>query len=194
MCTPREDERTALSRRGVLRGGALAALALVPVLGGAQQAAAGTAGADRARPWGTAAGAPGTWSAPLAAAYPVSAGYGVAGDWLAGHHTGIDFAVPSGTRVSGIGPGTVDLAREYGDYGNAVVVRMDDGHFVLFAHLSRTAVKPGERVGAGDRLGDSGATGRVTGPHLHFEVRTTRHYRTDIDPVAYLAARGVRLD
>ncbi|MEE1928192.1 M23 family metallopeptidase [Streptomyces sp. TRM 70351] len=165
------------TRRGVLRGTALAALGLAPALGAATAA--------------SAAGPP--WARPLAGGHRVSAAYGVPGDWEAGHHTGIDFAVASGTPVYSVGRGTVDIAGTQGDYGEAVVVRMDDGHFVLYAHLSRVLVAAGERVHGGERIGKTGATGRVTGPHLHFEVRASRDYGTDVDPVAYLARRGVVL-
>ncbi|GAB3675274.1 M23 family metallopeptidase [Streptomyces sparsus] len=193
MCTQDEGGRGALTRRAMLaRGGALVALGLVPVLGAAAPAAAGTA-AEEAQAPGRRVGPPGAFAKPLAASYPVSAAYGIPGDWLAGRHTGIDFAVPSGVPVTSVGPGTVEVARTYGDYGKAVMVAMDDGHFVLFAHLSELAVKEGAKVRGGTRLGDTGATGRVTGPHLHLEVRSTRDYGSDVDPVEYLAERGVRL-
>lgn len=136
---------------------------------------------------------PGRWGRPLRARFWVSARYGIKGKWLAGHHTGIDLAVRTGTRVSAVGPGRVVLARYSGAYGNAVTVRMVDGRYTLFAHLSRISARVGQRVRAGTLLGRSGATGRATGPHLHFEVRAKRGYGTDINPVRYLARRGVRL-
>lgn len=197
MCTHHE-ERT-LSRRGVLlRGGALAALGLIPAVSCARPATAGTDEARtepltaRARHGARAANS-GRWAKPLSANHPVSAEYGIKGDWLAGRHTGIDFAVDTGTPVYAVGPGAVDIAGNYGDYGKAVLMRMDDGHFVLFAHLSKVSVKRGARVSGGSRLGSSGASGRASGPHLHFEVRTTREYGTDINPTKYLAERGIQL-
>jgi murein DD-endopeptidase MepM/ murein hydrolase activator NlpD len=54
-------------------------------------------------------------------------------------------------------------------------------------------VKSGQSVGGGQRIGRSGSTGNSTGPHLHFEVRTGPGFGTDIDPVAYLRAGGVRI-
>ncbi|WP_246201552.1 M23 family metallopeptidase [Streptomyces alboniger] len=137
--------------------------------------------------------APGRFALPLRRRFRVSARYGIRGDWLAGHHTGIDLAVPRGTPVYAVGAGVVVLARWSGAYGNAVTVRMRDGRYAVYAHLSRIHVQQGTRVRAGGRIGSSGATGRATGPHLHLEIRAHRGYGTDIDPVRYLARRGARL-
>ena len=151
-------------------------------------------------PGGTAAhrgdnrpgGVPSRWAPPVTRS-PVSAAYGVAGAWAAGRHTGIDFAVPVGTPVHAIGEGTVLHAGWAGDYGNLVEVRMPDGHYALYAHLSRVFVTPGSVVAAGTVLGSSGNTGRSSGPHLHFEIRSGPDYGSDVDPRAYLADRGVHL-
>lgn len=138
------------------------------------------------------AGPPGSWTRPVAPA-PVSAPYGIRGDWAAGHHTGIDLAVPVGTPVRSVGSGEVVFAGRSGAYGKAVTIRMDDGKYTLFAHLSTLSVREGDRVEAGTLIGESGNTGRSTGPHLHFEVRTEREYGSDVNPVAYLEKRGVRI-
>ncbi|MEU4998549.1 M23 family metallopeptidase [Streptomyces sp. NPDC021622] len=138
-------------------------------------------------------GPPGRFALPLRRRFRVSARYGVRGNWIAGHHTGVDLAVPRGTPVHAVGAGTVVLARWSGAYGKAVTVRLRDGHYAVYAHLSRIAVRQGARIGTGDRLGSSGATGRATGPHLHLEIRTRRGYGSDINPVRYLARRGARL-
>ncbi|MFD0554335.1 M23 family metallopeptidase [Streptomyces rectiviolaceus] len=138
-------------------------------------------------------GPPGRFALPLRRRFRVTARYGVRGNWLAGHHTGIDLAVPSGTPVHAVGGGTVVLARWSGAYGKAVTVRLRDGHYAVYAHLSRISVRQGARIGVGDRLGRSGATGRATGPHLHLEIRARRGYGSDINPVRYLARRGARL-
>jgi murein DD-endopeptidase MepM/ murein hydrolase activator NlpD len=135
---------------------------------------------------------PDSWSSPVRTA-DVSAPYGIPGEWIAGHHTGIDFAVPVGTPVRAVGSGTVHRVGSGGDYGEMVIVQMDDGRYALFAHLSETFVSKGERVTTGDLLGYSGDTGRSSGPHLHFEVRETPEYGSDIDPVSYLADKGVSL-
>ncbi|MTE19163.1 peptidoglycan DD-metalloendopeptidase family protein [Streptomyces sp. TRM43335] len=192
-------------RRGlVLRGAALAALGSVPFLAGRQgEGSAGLRAGHDATPaafpaGGTSGRAPtraatGLWSRPVVGEHRVTAPYGIPGNWQAGHHTGIDFAMPVGTPVYSVGPGSVVFAGEAGSYGRAVTIHMDDGHYTLFAHLSVISVREGQRVQGGSRVGSSGATGRVTGPHLHFEVRSKRGYGSDVDPVAYLARRGVRL-
>ncbi|MEU1118802.1 MULTISPECIES: M23 family metallopeptidase [unclassified Streptomyces] len=136
---------------------------------------------------------PQKYAMPLRRTFRVSAAYGVRGDWLAGHHTGIDLAVPQGTPVYAVGAGVVLVAGWSGAYGNAVTVRMPDDHYSLVAHLSRVSVRVGAEVRAGTLLGKSGATGRATGPHLHLEIRARRGYGSDIDPVKYLAGRGVQL-
>ncbi|WP_282794789.1 M23 family metallopeptidase [Streptomyces sp. CC224B] len=138
-------------------------------------------------------GPPGKLTRPLRRRFRVTARYGVPGAWLAGHHTGIDLAVPRGTPVYAVGAGVVVLARWSGPYGKAVTVRMPDGYYAVYAHLSRISVSQGTRVRAGTRLGSSGSTGRATGPHLHLEIRRRRRYGSDVNPVRYLARRGVRL-
>ncbi|MFI6942381.1 peptidoglycan DD-metalloendopeptidase family protein [Streptomyces sp. NPDC050418] len=130
------------------------------------------------------------WTMPVAKGR-VTARYKKPGSWAAGFHTGVDFGCPTGTPVSSVGPGTVVVAGDQGAYGNCVIVQMSDGRFTLYAHLSRVDVKTGQGVAAGQRLGLSGATGNVTGPHLHFEARTANHYNGHTDPMAYLASHGV---
>jgi murein DD-endopeptidase MepM/ murein hydrolase activator NlpD len=113
--------------------------------------------------------------------------------WSSGYHTGADFVAATGTPVHAVGPATVVQAGWGGSYGNNVILRMPDGMYVLYGHLSSIAVSAGQTVSAGQRLGLSGATGNVTGPHLHFEVRTTQSYGSDVDPLAYLRKHGVTL-
>ncbi|MBQ0986920.1 M23 family metallopeptidase [Streptomyces sp. F63] len=159
--------------------------------GGTERGAAGTgeSGAPDGPAPGT--GAAHGWTLPVADA-AVSAAYGIPGGWLAGRHTGLDFAVPVGTPVRAPGPGEVVTAGWGGDYGNLVTLRTKDGQYLLFAHLSRVDAAPGQRVGPGELLGHSGNTGRSSGPHLHFEVRQSTEYGSDIDPRSYLASKGVR--
>ncbi|CAM5350326.1 Peptidoglycan DD-metalloendopeptidase family protein OS=Streptomyces tendae OX=1932 GN=GUR47_03660 PE=3 SV=1 [Streptomyces tendae] len=113
--------------------------------------------------------------------------------WSKGYHTGVDFPVPTGTSVKSVAAGHVVSAGWGGSYGYQVVVRHGDGRFSQYAHLSAISVRSGQSVGAGQRLGRSGSTGNVTGPHLHFEVRTGPGFGSDVDPLAYLRARGVRI-
>jgi murein DD-endopeptidase MepM/ murein hydrolase activator NlpD len=154
----------------------------------AEEAPAEEAPAEEAPAEEAAAG----YTAPVAGA--VTTGYGVAGAmWSSGYHTGIDFPVATGTPVVAITSGEVVSAGNGGAYGNEVVIRHDDGHYSQYAHLSSLAVSAGERVTTGQQIGLSGATGNVTGPHLHFEVRTGPSYGSDVDPLAYLRSHGVAL-
>lgn len=113
--------------------------------------------------------------------------------WSKGYHTGVDFPVPTGTSVKSVAEGRVVSAGWGGSYGYEVVVRHSDGRYSQYAHLSAISVKDGQSVGAGQRIGRSGSTGNSTGPHLHFEVRTGPGFGSDVDPVAYLRAGGVRI-
>lgn len=86
-------------------------------------------------------------------------------------HLGVDYAAPKGTPVRNVGIGVVESAGVMGGYGNAVVVKHNNGHSTLYAHLSKTLVKRGQSVSQGQAIGLVGATGWATGPHLHFEFR-----------------------
>jgi murein DD-endopeptidase MepM/ murein hydrolase activator NlpD len=120
--------------------------------------------------------------------------YRVAGaSWSKGYHTGVDFPVPTGTSVKAVAAGEVVSAGWGGSFGYQVVIRHADGRYTQYAHLSAISVKDGQSVVGGQRIGRSGSTGNSTGPHLHFEVRTGPGFGTDIDPVAYLRAGGVRI-
>ncbi|GHB61249.1 peptidase [Streptomyces cirratus] len=127
---------------------------------------------------------------------PVSGGtstpYKQAGSmWSSGYHTGVDFIASTGTSVKAVGAGTVVTAGWGGAYGNEVVIRHADGKYSQYGHLSQLSVSVGQSVTAGQQIGLSGATGNVTGPHLHFEIRTGPSYGSDIDPLAYLRSKGV---
>ncbi|MFD8656115.1 M23 family metallopeptidase, partial [Streptomyces mirabilis] len=122
----------------------------------------------------------------------IGTGYKVAGSmWSSGYHTGVDFVVPTGTTVKAVAAGTVVSAGWGGAYGNQVVIQHADGRYSQYAHLSALSVSAGQTVTESQQIGLSGATGNVTGPHLHFEIRTTPNYGSDVDPVAYLRAHGV---
>ncbi|MFF0142421.1 peptidoglycan DD-metalloendopeptidase family protein [Streptomyces sp. NPDC005227] len=122
----------------------------------------------------------------------IGTNYKVAGSmWSSGYHTGTDFVVPTGTTIKSIAAGTVVSAGWGGAYGNQVVIQHADGRYSQYAHMSSLSVSAGQAVTEGQQIGLSGATGNVTGPHLHFEIRTTPDYGSDIDPVAYLRSHGV---
>jgi murein DD-endopeptidase MepM/ murein hydrolase activator NlpD len=105
---------------------------------------------------------------------------------LASIHKGMDFRARMGTPVRAGNSGVVVLARPLYYEGNCVVIDHGMGLFTLSMHLSRIDVREGQRVAKGARLGLSGATGRVTGPHLHWAVRWQDAY---LDP-----AKLLRLD
>ncbi|MBK3629624.1 M23 family metallopeptidase [Streptomyces sp. MBT49] len=144
---------------------------------------------DRSRPAGQRSPA---WTAPIHH-YWLSAGYAAKGSRWAHRHTGQDFAVDAGSPVYAVGSGTVQATTCGDGFGNQVVVRHRDGYFTQYAHLSRIDVRKGERVTAGRRIGLSGATGNVTGPHLHFEVRITPYVGSAVPPLPWLRRKDVRV-
>ncbi|GLW51695.1 peptidase [Streptomyces sp. NBRC 14336] len=134
-----------------------------------------------------------TFVSPIAGSY-VSTSYQAGGAvWSSGSHTGIDFHASSGTSVRSVGVGTVVEAGWGGAYGNQVVIKMHDGTYTQYGHLSSVSVSVGQSVTPGQQIGLSGATGNVTGAHLHFEARTGEDYGSDIDPVSYLRSHGVNI-
>ncbi|MFE7777692.1 M23 family metallopeptidase [Streptomyces sp. NPDC057445] len=135
----------------------------------------------------------GGWALPVEnsrVSTPYKAGGGM---WSSGSHTGVDFPVPTGTRIQAVGTGMVVEAGRGGAYGNHVVIKMSDGKYTQYAHLSRITVTKGQAVQARQQVGLSGATGNVTGPHLHFEARTGPAYGSDINPLGYLRGHGMSL-
>lgn len=93
------------------------------------------------------------------------------GMYSSGYHTGIDVGVPMNTRLYAPVAGTVVIAGNYGGYGNAVGIRLDDGRLLILGHLNQVTVQPGQRVNPGTLVGLSGNTGYSTGPHTHVELR-----------------------
>ncbi|GAB3964881.1 M23 family metallopeptidase [Streptomyces sparsus] len=149
----------------------------------AQQASAARS-APRANPKG--------FVAPVNA--PVTTQYRSGGAmWSSGSHSGVDFAAASGTPVRSVGAGTVVEAGWGGAYGNNVVVRHSDGGFTQYGHLSAMDVRIGQAVTSGQSIGKVGSTGNSTGPHLHFEARTSPQYGSDVNPVSYLRSKGVKI-
>jgi murein DD-endopeptidase MepM/ murein hydrolase activator NlpD len=100
-------------------------------------------------------------------------------------HSGIDFAAAQGTTVFSAGAGTVSFVGQISGYGNVVEVTHEGGLVTRYGHLSAFLVKEGDVVSTGDPIARVGSTGRSTGPHLHFEVRTDD---TAVDPARYLNA------
>ncbi|WP_431041784.1 M23 family metallopeptidase [Streptomyces sp. P1-3] len=134
-----------------------------------------------------------TYVAPIAGSYVSTQYHASSGLWSSGSHTGVDFHAASGTKVQAVGSGTVVEAGWGGAYGNNVVIKMNDGTYTQYGHMSSLSVTVGQTVTPGQQIGLSGSTGNSTGPHLHFEARTTAEYGSDIDPVAYLRGHGVAI-
>jgi lysostaphin len=86
-------------------------------------------------------------------------------------HEGIDFIVDVGTPVLAAAGGVVQFAGFHPQYGNMIDIDHGNDLVTRYAHLSKVLVKEGDLLQRGRRIGDSGNTGRTTGPHLHFEVR-----------------------
>ncbi|MFJ2816521.1 M23 family metallopeptidase [Streptomyces sp. NPDC087294] len=136
-----------------------------------------------------------SWIAPVKS-YTLSASYAQAGGMWQSTHSGQDFAVSTGTDVRAAHGGTVVKAGGNGAgdgpaYGNAVVIKHANGTYSQYAHLSRIDVKVGQVVSTGQHIALSGSTGNSSGPHLHFEIRTTANYGSAVNPVAFLRTQGV---
>ncbi|WP_216823481.1 M23 family metallopeptidase [Niastella vici] len=105
--------------------------------------------------------------------YGISYPYGVKNPrYAAGYHTGDDYASPTGTKVVAVLDGTIAWSNNNGGaYGRWIGLRASNGRDYVYCHLSVRSVSAGTKVVAGQKLGEVGATGNVTGPHLHFEDR-----------------------
>ncbi|MFI6350785.1 M23 family metallopeptidase [Streptomyces sp. NPDC050560] len=130
--------------------------------------------------------------------YKLSAAFDQAGSRWAHKHSGQDFAIPVGTSVKAAHDGVVVKAGGNGAgdgpaYGNAVVIKHSNGLYSQYAHLSRVDVHVGQSVKAGEHIAKSGNTGNTTGPHLHFEIRTTPDYGSAVNPVTFLSEHGLKL-
>ncbi|MGW3629080.1 M23 family metallopeptidase [Streptomyces sp. NPDC005122] len=122
--------------------------------------------------------------------YTLTSRFGDAGSmWSSGYHTGLDFAAPTGTLIKAIHSGTITEAGWAGSYGYRTILTLDDGTELWFCHQSSISVSVGQKVGTGDVIGRVGATGNVTGPHLHLEVHPGGG--DAIDPMAWLQSKGI---
>ncbi|MEU6960011.1 M23 family metallopeptidase [Streptomyces chrestomyceticus] len=189
-----DTERLRISRRlGVVRGQLRELSRKASREGRCELPGTVTAAAKRSEPAAPPVTAPGTgWARPVEH-YVLSAGFGGSGRRWAHGHTGQDFAVPVGTPVRSVGWGRVDSLTCGDSFGISMVVQHGAGAFSQYAHLSAALARPGQRVRPGQQIALSGTTGNSTGPHLHFEVRRTPRMGSGVDPVPWLASRGVRL-
>ncbi|MGD9295207.1 MAG: M23 family metallopeptidase, partial [Roseobacter sp.] len=100
-------------------------------------------------------------------------------------HKGVDFAAPSGTDLFATADGVVTKAGWQSGYGRMVTIQHEFGIETRYAHLSKIRVKVGQKVSRGEHIGDMGASGRVTGVHLHYEVRVGGKA---VNPMIYIKA------
>jgi murein DD-endopeptidase MepM/ murein hydrolase activator NlpD len=109
------------------------------------------------------------WTYPLEPVV-LTARFGQYGLWSS-YHTGLDFNGNTGDQIHAIANGVVVSASYDGSYGNKTVVRLEDGTEIWYCHQNAFFVSAGDTVRAGEVIGEVGATGHVTGSHLHVEVR-----------------------
>lgn len=127
------------------------------------------------------------------ASYTLTGTFGQPGSmWSSGYHTGLDFAAPTGTPIKAVHSGTIKEAGWAGAYGYRTILELDDGTEVWFCHQSSMNVSAGQKVTTGETIGRVGATGNVTGAHLHMEVHPGGD-STGVDPAAWLRGKGQSL-
>lgn len=100
------------------------------------------------------------------------------------NHTGIDIAAKPGTPIYAPAMGTVTFSDTRSGYGNYIMIDHGNGYVTTYAHMTTRYVKEGDVVAEGTLIGTVGSTGRVTGPHLHFEILCNGSY---VDPMLYIA-------
>lgn len=128
------------------------------------------------------------FASPVKAAVRYTSGFGYRRDPKTGGrrmHNGSDFAGPAGTDILATADGVVTHAGWQSGFGRLVKIRHDFGIETYYAHNSRIRVRKGQRVSRGDHIADMGSTGRVTGTHLHYEVRVNG---SPVNPMIYIKA------
>lgn len=129
---------------------------------------------------------------PVAASHRFTSGFGMRRHPLSGRHKmheGVDFAAPKGTPIYATADGVVVSAGREGGYGRTIRIRHGLGFETVYAHNNKIHVTVGQEVSRGEHIGDMGATGRVTGVHLHYEVH---QHGKPVNPMIFVeAARNV---
>ena len=124
---------------------------------------------------------------PNPSKYRLTSPFGYRSDPISGittMHAGLDFAMPPGNPVYATGDGVVEMvAFEFYGYGNCVIVNHGFGYKTRYAHMKDISVVEGLKVKRGDFLGESGKSGKVTGPHLHYEVI---YMGSPVNPMNYM--------
>ncbi|KHF45274.1 peptidoglycan-binding protein [Saccharomonospora viridis] len=136
----------------------------------------------------------GAWCNPALGYFPNGGHFGAPRN--GGSHTGQDVTNSSGTAVYAAAAGTV-IRRQWGGglpyrTGNGIVISHGGGLYTYYGHLNAYRVSLNAKVSAGQRIGDMGTTGNVTGPHLHFETHSGG-LGAVVNPVSFMSARGVKL-
>jgi murein DD-endopeptidase MepM/ murein hydrolase activator NlpD len=129
------------------------------------------------------------WQPPVSG-YRITGQFGDIGYWSSAH-TGLDFAVGSGTPIRAVASGVVTEAAYDGSYGNKTVITLEDGTEIWYCHQEAFAVGVGQQVEAGEVIGTVGMTGNTTGPHLHLEVRPGGG--DPVDPAVVMAAHRLHV-
>ncbi|MBA3418503.1 MAG: peptidoglycan DD-metalloendopeptidase family protein [Geodermatophilaceae bacterium] len=138
-----------------------------------------------------AAGGPittGDWAVPLDG--QITSDYGPRGGSM---HYGVDIAAPMYTPIYSAGDGVVLQAGSASGFGQAVYIQHNNGDVTVYGHIETIYVSAGQQVAAGQEIAGVGSRGFSTGPHLHFEVQQGGMGGTRVDPLDWLAARGVYL-
>lgn len=112
-----------------------------------------------------------------------------------GFHDGVDLAAPLGTPIHAVVAGTVTFSAraDPGGYGQFINVTGPDGGMQQYGHMRTRLAHVGDRVTAGQVIARLGAEGQATGPHLHLRIYPGPVHTRGVDPVRWLAARGVHL-
>lgn len=128
-----------------------------------------------------------TYRQPFKGDFPITQNYGefIPGVTVGSAHTGIDYGCPTGTPILASADGTVMAAGwDLTGFGFRVIIRHTADRATLYGHLDSISVDLNQEVRQGDVIGYSGATGKATGPHLHFEARRTwNDYKSHFDPM-----------
>ena len=131
---------------------------------------------------------------PVYSGYTITSRFGLRRDPFTGrraHHNGLDFRAVPGTPIHATADGTVTFVGYNGDFGLCVELKHRDGIETAYAHLKNAAVKPGQKVTRGEKIGAVGSSGRSTGPHLHYEVRVDGRA---VNPTKYILTPSVIVD
>lgn len=129
------------------------------------------------------------WTLPVVG-YELTGRFGAVSSLWSASHTGLDFAAPGGTPIRAVASGEVVSAAWDGSYGYLTVVRLPDATEIWYAHQQSITADVGSTVQTGEVIGYVGATGNVTGEHLHLEVRPGGG--DPVDPLSALTAKGLR--